>query len=146
MNKVSSADVKMLNTFINEPDELKRYLLCQCWIHQYIHTYNENNYLTPFTTTAAPSSYYEIMRDIKQTLINKNETLNELLKQLQNQFKLLKLINSVFELQQQQQIDDLSARIKTIETTINTNSDYINKINNLSENQIEAIINNDNKN
>lgn len=142
MNKVASNDIKTLNKFINEENEFKRYILCQLWItQQYTATINDtitktiNNVKGPLTD----SIIYNILRDIKQKLVDENERLSLVVQNLQNTFDLVLVMDEVLGLNMKSSDETLNGELERLKLRIKNNVEYIDKINNLSENQIAAI-------
>ena len=142
MNKVASNDIKTLNKFINEENEFKRYILCQLWItQQYNATINDtitktiNNAKGPLTD----SIIYNILRDIKQKLVDENERLSLVVQNLQNTFDLVLVMDEVLGLNMKSSDETLNCELEQLKLRIKNNTEYIDKINNLSENQIATI-------
>ena len=149
--KVSAADIKTLNKFINEPNEFKRFILCQLWINnqysQKLRTESGlmnifNRRIKAAKTPLNATLIYDTFRDIKNELIASNENLSAVLIELKNQKSLMDVMNRLFELNVDTINWNINSEIDEIELTIKTNAEHIEKINSLSENQIEDIISN----
>ena len=141
-----SQEMKTLNSFINEPNEFKRYLLCQMWMVQlFTKTITEpiSKHSKPATPTddLTNENIYNIFRDIKTNLINENEQLTAAHKLMKNQRDILKVMDGIFELQSTDEIKKIDDELEKLQNTINTHKDYIEKINNLSETKIEQLRN-----
>lgn len=146
--------LKVLNSIIAEPNEFKRYNLLQLWVSQLFSStiidpikVHENRLkdTTHLTSTLEVQSLYDVLRDIKTSLTIKNEELRKVLSKMQSNMKILKVLNKALELGQDQVSDDYEDRVHKLEVLIETNSKYISQIGNLSESQIDSIIN-DSKN
>lgn len=135
-------DIKTLNQFVNEPNELKRYILLQLWINQ---LYSESitksitNPLTNINHEITNTEIYNIFRDIKESLIKQNDELKEVELSLTNQLNLITVMNRIFNLEQNDELEHLKQIVDSLGTRICNNNNYIDKINSLSENQIEEI-------
>lgn len=141
-----SQEMKTLNSFINEPNEFKRYLLCQMWMVQ-LFTKTITEPISKHSKPATPNddltneNIYNIFRDIKTNLINENEQLTAAHKLMKNQRDILKVMDGIFELQSIDEIKKIDDELEKLQNTINTHKDYIEKINNLSETKIEQLRN-----
>ena len=140
--KIASNDIKNLNRFINEENEFKRFILCQLWItQQYTGTINDtitktiNNVKGPLSD----SIIYNILRDIKQKLTDENERLSLVVQNLQNTFDLVLVMDEVLGLNMKSEDGLLNEELEKLKLRIKNNVEYIDKINNLSENQIAQI-------
>lgn len=141
-----SQEMKTLNAFMKEPNEFKRYLLCQMWIVQlFTETITEpiNKHSKPATSNEdlTNENIYNIFRDIKTNLINENEQLTATLKLLKNQRDVLKVMDGIFELQSTEEIKKITDELDKLQTAIDTHTNYIEKINSLSVTKIEQLRN-----
>lgn len=139
-----SQEMKTLNTFMNEPNEFKRYLLCQMWLVQlFTKTITEpiSKHSKPATSTddLTNENIYNIFRDIKTNLINENEQLTAAHKLLKNQRDVLKVMDGIFELHSTEEIKKIDDELSRLQTAMSTHADYIDKINNLSVTKIEQL-------
>lgn len=152
MITITRGDIKTLNQFVNEPNEFKRYILTQLWINQlYSKTITDiiksvNNPSSTNNDIITDETIFNIFRDVKSNLACVNENIKKVLIQQQNNYDLMKVMNALFELNSNNELQQLNDELTKLKTTIKTNEDYINKINNLSENQISSIRNNNNEN
>ena len=138
--------MKTLNAFMKEPNEFKRYLLCQMWIVQlFTETITEpiNKHSKPATSNEdlTNENIYNIFRDIKTNLINENEQLTATLKLMKNQRDVLKVMDGIFELQSTEEIKKITDELDKLQTAIDTHTNYIEKINSLSVTKIEQLRN-----
>lgn len=143
---VKSQEIKTLNTFMNEPNEFKRYLLCQMWLVQlFTKTITEPicKHSKPTTSTddLTNENIYNIFRDIKTNLINENEQLTAVHKQMKNHRDVLKVMDGIFELHNTEEIKKIDEELEKLQTAMTTHADYIDKINNLSVTKIEQLRN-----
>ena len=146
--KASTNDIKTLNTFLNEQNEFKRFILCQLWISQ-LFTSTINSSITKALTQTkdteplSNSKIYVIFQDIKQQLKDENERLSLALNEMTKTVDLLHVINEVFGLNEN---ITTNGNIDKLKHQIDENNVYIDKIDNLSEKQIEDIRNDHNVN
>lgn len=82
---------------------------------------------------------YNIFRDIKTNLINENEQLTAAHKLMKNQRDVLKVMDGIFELHSTEEIKKIDEELDRLQTAIDTHTDYIEKINNLSVTKIEQL-------
>lgn len=141
MSKVATADIKILNKFINEPNEFKRFILCQLWITQLYNETINKNIIKRAETIQTTADIYNMFRDLKQAIEAENEKLNAAIGTIQTQANIIKAINAVFTLNADDEVNKYNQQLKELTDHIKTNNDYIDKINNLSETQINNIIN-----
>ena len=141
--KLSNSDIKTFNKFINEPNEFKRYILLNLFINQFFtETITETitKTLSGTNNVLSDEVIFNMMRDIKQSLIIQNENLKLAVNNMKNQHDIINVLNNVLKLD----LNINDDKIKELEETINNNSVYIDKINNLSENQIKEYRSDDN--
>ena len=148
---LTTKDIKILQKFITEPDEFKRYILLQLWISQLFSTTltepvtifkeaiskhvadnNANN-------ACEPEIYYDCFKNIKKQLMIKVQQYDKVLSELTSQYKLIKIMDNVLELNS---AEPLQKQLTNLSTMISKYNDYINRLNNLSEAEISSILKN----
>ena len=148
--EISRTAIKTLNQFLNEPNELKRYVLLQLWINQQFNETIQTNIVKPLTnknkTRLSNAEIYNILRSVKDSLKTTNDNLRELELTMNNQLDVIRCLNGVLTLDMNSEVEQLNEQLTKIKSTIVNNEVYITKIDCLSENQIEHIRNNNENN
>ena len=132
------ANLKILTKFMTEPNEIKRYILMQLWLSQLftntiikpVNTYLDN---TSDGSINEVDAIFNVFRTIKANLQDKNQQLDEVRAKMQHQLNILKCMNSILELNDDNNITKLSNNVHKISAIIDENNNMINKITNMSE-------------
>lgn len=143
---LTTKDIKILQKFITEPDEFKRYILLQLWISQLFST-TLTEPVTIFKEAITKVSamdndseiYYDCFKNIKKQLMIKVQQYDKVLSEMLTQYKLIKIMDNVLELNS---AEPLQKQLTNLSTMISKYNDYINRLNNLSEAEISSILKN----
>lgn len=147
IHKIASNDTKNLNKFLNEPNEFKRFILCQMWIEQVFSqsiTKNITQRINPEVTNnerLTNAQIYQIFQGLKNSIITENERLKQIEINMSNKLDVMKTMNQIFELSLEKEVKNVVKIHDQLIEKIKMNDDYIDKINNLSENKINEVRN-----
>ena len=142
--------IKILHTIIAEPNEFKRYILLQMWISQLFSStiidpikVHENRLkdTTSLTAELEAQSLYDVLRDVKTSLTIKNEELSKVLNKMELNMNIIRVLNKTLELSEDKSIYEYSSNIAKLRELIETNTKYIQQIQNLSESKFTEYIN-----
>lgn len=149
MATISNESLRLLRDVLKEPNEFKRYTLLQLWISQLftstiidpIKSHENRIKDISHNITGSIPSLYDVLRDIKSNLTSKNEELTAVLHKMNNQLDILMVLNVTLGLEQDTSIEQYRDNIKRVKDIIQSNRNYIERIENLSETKIATIIN-----
>ena len=143
---LQSKDIKMLSTFMKEPDEIKRYILCNLWINQLFSTtltepvkLFKESVANISTSSNVNESYYNCLNNIKKQLQIKLQQYDKVASEMSLQYSLMKVIDNVLELNSIS--EPLHKQIDNLNNMILKYQHYIERLNNMSESQISSILN-----
>lgn len=142
IDKVLTKEVKQtLVNILREEDEFKRYILLSMWLQQFYTTTIVNTFKDVNNQVSDTESIYNTFNILKKQLINKNKQLQHVYDSMNNQHKLLLLMNNILELHNESEVEEYANRLSVIRQMIDKNESYITRINNLSASKIEEVTN-----
>ena len=142
IDKVLTKEVKQtLINILREEDEFKRYILLSMWLQQFYTTTIVNTFKDVNNQVSDTESIYNTFNILKKQLINKNKQLQHVYDSMNNQHKLLLLMNNILELHNENEVEEYANRLTVIRQMIDKNESYISRINNLSASKIEEVTN-----
>ena len=144
----------MLKKLLTEPNEFKKYILCQLWLQQLftstineplhdINTNTDTNINTVGNDDDECGHIYNVCKYIKKQLMNKNEQLKQGYSKMVSQLHIMEVMNSILTLDTIDELTEYKNNVAIVNNIIATNDEYISKINNLSEAEIAKIIHHD---
>ena len=143
---MSKESIKQLQSIVSEPDELKRYVLMQLWTQQFF-TNSITDPIKRFTDTLNSnsdynsSSLYDLCRDIKIELQHKNKGLKDIAERMKRNRDILLVLSDTLELGSDVDTKSIQSNIAKLQAQIDINEQYVSRLNKLSEDSIEQILN-----
>ena len=155
---INTGDIKILQKFITEPNEFKRFILISLWSNQlFSSTFTDpialfkeeiskipvrigneqENKENDLKNKTEEELYYQLFANIKKRLIAKVKEYEEVKSEMVVQNRILKIMNKVLDLKEESQINK---SLNSLSAMIFKYNDYINRLNNLSEAEILSII------